>query len=808
MSFPLKTVPTVIVMLLLLLPFYGCATCGSVKTTIANLVSTKIDHLEVSPDIEKKLPLKVAILPFDNATDKTEAFEIVRRSFYNHFASKKYQDVELYQTDNLLSAQGILEVNLFLSVPSPELGRKLDADGLVYGTITGFDRLYLGAYSQVAVELEAKLVHASTGEVLWKAKHRRAHHEGGIPLDPISAIPTVIRAALNIRDIELLRTAEDLSREMLATLPEPRIGKVMKAPGITFVSHDSLGKWKKAGDVIRVAMLGESGVIGTFDLGEVRKAIPMTEEKQGVYAGSYTVMPGDMLSRGLVVGHLRDERGNQSEWVDALNVINIDTLPPEKPAAPKGFGRDQSTFLRWTEVPDKDVLEYRIYRSQTPRDGYAQVGRTQLNDFRDQELKNDVAYYYKISALDRAGNESELSELEKLVPSKPGPTPVSENIVTDSTWHAAASPYVIKKQVEIIKGAFLTIEPGCVIRSEGPGIVVRGGLLAQGLEDDLIQWTGPANAEGPAWDGIHFDNTNDKESRIINCKIKGATTAITLTGSSPRISRNTITENGRGILVKEFSMPVISENLIVNNREEAILCERSDPEITGNSIRENTRGGILCRSAAPIIRNNNLLSNLDFDLHVEGMSENIIAALGNYWGSNDPEKIGRKIKGPVSYLTILDAPYPEGKPVELKRRKEEIADPRTVPPTGTSGKAEGSAVADLIEQAQRQSNKGNHGEAIRILSKVLTNDPRNHRAWFLLGMSHYQMGNAAEALKSMEKAVAIDGNNVGYHYNLGLAHNDTGNGAKAEEEWRKVLSLDPQNQNAKMLLEMYGTGKE
>ena len=90
------------------------------------------------------------------------------------------------------------------------------------------------------------------------------------------------------------------------------------------------------------------------------------------------------------------------------------------------------------DVPDKDLLEYRIYSSQAPRDGYAQIGRTQLNDFHDQALNNGVAYYYKISALDRAGNESELSEFVKLVPSKPGPTqPLEADQYRDSSGMAS-----------------------------------------------------------------------------------------------------------------------------------------------------------------------------------------------------------------------------------------------------------------------------------------------------------------------------------------------------------------------------------
>jgi hypothetical protein len=788
----------------------SCATLKGSAGTGGMPAGAKIDYVETDPDIKEKLPLKVAILPFENLTGKKEAFEIVRRAFYNHFASKKYQDIELYRVDTTLGAEGLLEGNAFLSVPSKELGEKLGADGLVYGKITGFDRIFLGAYSQVAVELEAKLVKASTGETLWKAKHKRTHHEGGVPLDPISVIPTVIRTALNIRDIELLRTAEDLSREMLATLPEPTIAQELKSPKIEFVAHDSAGAWKKAGDVIRVGLVGESDMIATFDMGDMKKGLPMTEEKKGVYSGSYRVMPGDMLKDGLVVGHLTDERGNRSDWVDPLSVVNIDTKPPDRPSAPEAFGRDSSVFLRLAEKQSEDVFEYRIQRSESPKDGFVEIAKTELSSYHDQGLKNGVTYYYRISALDRAGNESEPSDAVPAMPLEPGPTPVSEDVQVDATWYAASSPYVIKKTVKVLPGASLTIEPGCVVRSEGAAIMVRGKLIARGNAGALIQFLGADEEKaGVAWEGVVFDNAYDSGSQMAFCKIKQARAGITMITSSPSISDCIVTENGTGLDIQEFSKPVIRRNIIANNQEEGILCERSEPEVTENTIKENLKEGISCRNSSPLIRTNNIYGNQGFDLQVETMSETIVAALNNWWGTTSAEKIAAKIKGPVSYATVLDGPHPEGKPIELEKSRRE-ATGQPVPAEVVAGpkSLDQEEVARLMKDAQEEINQGKHVEAARTLLRVVGADEGNHRAWFLLGMSYYQMGNAAEALKSMEKAVAIDVSNVGYHYNLGLAYSDTGNAAKAVEEWRKVLTLDPQNQNAKMLLEMYGAGKK
>ena len=77
---------------------------------------------------------------------------------------------------------------------------------------------------------------------------------------------------------------------------------------------------------------------------------------------------------------------------------------------------------------------------------------------------NNQKYYYQLSAVDWAGNESEKSETVVGMPVAPGPTPVSGSIGTDTTWYAGASPYIIESTVVVKDQALLTIEQGTEIR--------------------------------------------------------------------------------------------------------------------------------------------------------------------------------------------------------------------------------------------------------------------------------------------------------------------------------------------------------
>ncbi len=68
----------------------------------------------------------------------------MRRSFYNHFSSIPYQDVELYRIDTLLNREGLITSDKYLQTKSQELGELLKADTLINGEITHFDRIFAG----------------------------------------------------------------------------------------------------------------------------------------------------------------------------------------------------------------------------------------------------------------------------------------------------------------------------------------------------------------------------------------------------------------------------------------------------------------------------------------------------------------------------------------------------------------------------------------------------------------------------------------------------------------------------------------
>jgi hypothetical protein len=90
-----------------------------------------------------------------------------------------------------------------------------------------------------------------------------------------------------------------------------------------------------------------------------------------------------------------------------------DMTPPDKPlgvTVVPGVGR---VFLTWSDNKERDLAGYNLYRASggmvferlTP----APLSRT---TYSDEAVKPGALYYYKITAIDRSGNESEASELK------------------------------------------------------------------------------------------------------------------------------------------------------------------------------------------------------------------------------------------------------------------------------------------------------------------------------------------------------------------------------------------------------------
>ena len=656
--------------------------------TQSTIISPEITSLfegeyKVDPYMKDHIPRSVAVLPFVDLSKSKEGIDVVRRGFYNHFSSLPFTDMELYKVNSLLEKAGLTDAEVISKTSPQELGRILGVDAVVFGEISNFDKLFLVMYSQVSVGAEIKMYDARTGNFLWSGKHTVRKHEGGISTNPIGLIAVVITTALNVRDIQLLRANDDLFRDMVKTIPVPSIAEALRPPSITLLTQDSKGLPKKAGDEIKVVIQGTPKMQAYFDIGGYKKHIEMKEVEAGGYYGVYKVLPGDNIDKAIITGYLTDNSGNTGQWVDAVGSVSLDTTPPDKPKNLIGIGRNKLVLLGWEKPQATDLAGYKIYRSSTPLSGYVEIGKTELNEYRDTEstLVNSQKYYYRISAFDFAGNDSELTQATGM-PIAPGPTPVAGVIETNTIWYSGASPYILEGDVVVKDKTILTIEPGTEIKSKGGALVVEGRINAQGDDDHIINLD--TAQEGKLWAGITFVNVKDKENLVKFVRIKSAQTAITCQSSSPRIEMSEFTQNNEVLKISgAFSKPLIAKNSIYKNKGVAVqVSDGAAPLIKENSIQDNDGTGLMVQSASPAIMQNTIARNNNNGIVVKGAGVNIsqnnvvdnkpfnivgnmtgtsVKALDNWWGSYKVLEILAGMQGKVDISFVLDAPYPQGK---------------------------------------------------------------------------------------------------------------------------------------------------
>jgi parallel beta-helix repeat protein len=107
-----------------------------------------------------------------------------------------------------------------------------------------------------------------------------------------------------------------------------------------------------------------------------------------------------------------DEVPNNSTFSNVATTTTPDIIAPEQPV---GFKIIDTTYksikLTWTPNSDHDLIGYNIYRKDTDQGNFVKITDEPFNDieFNDTGLTGLTEYYYRITAVDDVGLESEYS---------------------------------------------------------------------------------------------------------------------------------------------------------------------------------------------------------------------------------------------------------------------------------------------------------------------------------------------------------------------------------------------------------------
>ena len=86
-------------------------------------------------------------------------------------------------------------------------------------------------YARKSLKLEVSLKDAKTNELLWKASHNAGRGDGALPLSPLSAVSSVVRASrLSGDDEQFASIVDDAVRRVARTLPSFRLDHLEASP--------------------------------------------------------------------------------------------------------------------------------------------------------------------------------------------------------------------------------------------------------------------------------------------------------------------------------------------------------------------------------------------------------------------------------------------------------------------------------------------------------------------------------------------------------------------------------------------------
>ncbi len=107
----------------------------------------------------------------------------------------------------------------------------------------------------------------------------------------------------------------------------------------------------------------------------------------------------------------------ESELSDPVTIIPVDRFPPPPPENLRAVAGLDSIELTWDRVPSEDLAFYRVYRERGRTEEKRIGERVTAPAYSDRAVRSGESYRYRVTAVDRLGNESPFSRpVEQVAP--------------------------------------------------------------------------------------------------------------------------------------------------------------------------------------------------------------------------------------------------------------------------------------------------------------------------------------------------------------------------------------------------------
>ncbi|RED53552.1 hypothetical protein [Aestuariispira insulae] len=176
---------------------------------------------EINDRFYQDAPECVTILPVDTGGDAQTTIHLAVEDAVSRYMRMKMTRV-IDRTDRRLLERR-LAVDLSHSSDRSAYARTSRCRHFVRIRPWGGGNQYLVFWSRESIGAEVSIVRADDNTPLWKARHVASRSDGGLPLNPFSAVFSAYEANALSSDSEIpLSLADDVARNIVATIPTMR----------------------------------------------------------------------------------------------------------------------------------------------------------------------------------------------------------------------------------------------------------------------------------------------------------------------------------------------------------------------------------------------------------------------------------------------------------------------------------------------------------------------------------------------------------------------------------------------------------
>jgi hypothetical protein len=180
----------------------------------------------------------------------------------------------------------------------------------------------------------------------------------------------------------------------------------------------------------------------------------------------------------------QDRTGNRSDFVDDSVILPADTTAPDAPTGVTVTASLKSMAIAWgfgfydPALPDQntnntDFSRFKIYRKQynagtNPNEPWVKIAETSTNVYIDTSFPNYTnLYQYKVSTVDRTGNES--AAVQETTPTYRSPNKITGTVdIEDAT---ITSAQISSLTANLITAGTLNISTGMSVIADGTAVL-------------------------------------------------------------------------------------------------------------------------------------------------------------------------------------------------------------------------------------------------------------------------------------------------------------------------------------------------